>query len=96
MRINGGKCIRFASLPRKVAMTPYPVEIDGLRSISEQLLFVGLPKGAMLTNAAMASTTYAVSYSLCEHDMNPNDVNISYLPASHVFERELQVNPREL
>jgi len=50
----------------------------------------GLPKGAMLSNAAMASTTYAVSIMLKETNFVPEDVNISYLPASHVFERELQ------
>ena len=55
------------------------------------MLPLGLPKGAMLSNAAMASTTYAVSIMLNETDFVPEDVNISYLPASHVFERELQV-----
>ena len=55
------------------------------------MLPLGLPKGAMLSNAAMASTTYAVSIMLKEIDFVPEDVNISYLPASHVFERELQV-----
>ena len=45
----------------------------------------------MLSNSAMASTSYAVSVMLRENDFVPEDVNISYLPASHVFERELQV-----
>ena len=47
----------------------------------------------MLTNGAMSSTTYAVSIGLMEADVRATDVNISYLPASHVFERELQVIP---
>ena len=47
----------------------------------------------MLTNSAMACTTYAVSLSLVGIDFTPDDVSISYLPASHVFERELQVSP---
>lgn len=57
------------------------------------MLPLGLPKGAMLSNAAMASMTYAVSNMLAvgTADFKPDDVNISYLPASHVFERELQV-----
>lgn len=57
------------------------------------MLPLGLPKGAMLSNAAMSSMTYAVSnmLSVGKADFKPDDVNISYLPASHVFERELQV-----
>eukprot|EP00116_Pleurobrachia_bachei_P001271 sb/3461533/ len=50
----------------------------------------GLPKGAMLTHGSMTSTAYAVESILSEHRMTRDDVNISYLPASHVFERELQ------
>ena len=46
----------------------------------------------MLTNASMASTSYAVSSSLGWCDFVPDDISISYLPASHVFERELQVS----
>ena len=64
----------------------------GWTGLSPTALCAGLPKGAMLTNGAMASTIYAVESMLSEHRMTRDDVNISYLPASHVFERELQVH----
>lgn len=51
-----------------------------------------MPKGAMLPHSAMSSTTYGVSRGLFEYNIRACDTNISYLPASHVFERALQVN----
>ena len=46
----------------------------------------------MLPHSAMSSTTYGVSRGLFEYNIRACDTNISYLPASHVFERALQVN----
>jgi len=68
-----------------------PPQPDDIATICYTSGTTGLPKGAMLSNGAMASTTYAVSIILNETSFVPEDVNISYLPASHVFERELQV-----
>ncbi len=46
----------------------------------------GTPKGAMLTHGNLASN---VGWSLAQHDLQPGEISISYLPLSHVTGRHL-------
>ncbi|KAL5257674.1 hypothetical protein ACHWQZ_G012558 [Mnemiopsis leidyi] len=50
----------------------------------------GFPKGAMLTHRNLVSATVAVMTQLEGAVMTKEDVHMSYLPASHIFERLVQ------
>ncbi|WAH40878.1 long-chain fatty acid--CoA ligase [Alicyclobacillus fastidiosus] len=60
------------------------VQLDDVATIVYTSGTTGLPKGVLLTNRNILSNYYAVKERL---DIGPNDVHLSYLPLSHIFER---------
>ena len=51
----------------------------------------GFPKGAMLTHKNLVVSVCAVNTQLGGDAIRTDDIHISYLPASHIFERLVQV-----
>lgn len=52
----------------------------------------GFPKGAMLTHRNLVAATVSVMTQLGDSVMRKDDVHVSYLPASHIFERLVQTS----
>jgi len=90
---GGVEVISWAQLLKEGSEKPvphHPPAPEDICTICYTSGTTGLPKGAMLAHSAMSSTTYGVSRGIFEYNIRSCDTNISYLPASHVFERALQ------
>lgn len=69
---------------------PHPPKPDDICTICYTSGTTGFPKGAMLSHANLALSVNAVLIQLSEQKIRKDDVHISYLPASHIFERLVQ------
>jgi long-chain acyl-CoA synthetase len=75
---------RDAQDPAEFARLTAAVHADDLATIIYTSGTTGEPKGVMLTHAAFVSNVLAITSTL---PIRPDDVSLSVLPLSHIFER---------
>ncbi|KAF9648062.1 long-chain-fatty-acid-CoA ligase [Thelephora ganbajun] len=75
----------------KTSLPPPPVTADTIATICYTSGTTGNPKGAVLTQGALAAATYS---NLSGWDLPPDatPVMLSYLPLAHIFGRTLELN----